>query len=86
MQELTSYQQKMRLKRMPSILEYLSYIFAFGNLLAGEPSLLQPEHARLLSQIIATLAVDDRQHFLGCACAGMCCGVLHPGGLCRAQL
>lgn len=32
---LTSYQQKMKLARLPSPLEYLSYIFAAGNLLSG---------------------------------------------------
>lgn len=35
MQALTSYQQKMKLARLPSPLEYLSYIFAAGNLLSG---------------------------------------------------
>ncbi|KAK9810978.1 hypothetical protein WJX73_003119 [Symbiochloris irregularis] len=34
-EELTEYQRKMKLERMPSLLEYLSYVFASGNLLAG---------------------------------------------------
>ena len=34
-QDLTDYQRKMKLEKLPSLLEYLSYIFASGNLLAG---------------------------------------------------
>jgi len=35
-QELTEYQQAHKLRGMPNLLEYLSYVFASGNLLAGE--------------------------------------------------
>lgn len=35
MQELTPYQESRKLVAMPSPLEWLSYIFASGNLLAG---------------------------------------------------
>lgn len=35
MQDLTQYQQTHKLRGMPSLLEYLSYVFAAGNLLAG---------------------------------------------------
>lgn len=35
LQELTAYQQAQKLRRLPSLLEYLSYVFASGNLLSG---------------------------------------------------
>ncbi len=35
-QDLTAYQQAHKLRGMPNLLEYLSYVFASGNLLAGE--------------------------------------------------
>ena len=34
-QKLNGYQEKTKLQRLPSLLEYLSYIFSTGNLLAG---------------------------------------------------
>lgn len=34
-QNLSTYQQTHKLHRMPNLLEYLSYVFASGNLLAG---------------------------------------------------
>lgn len=34
-QELTTYQQAHKIAKMPSLLEWLSFIFASGNLLAG---------------------------------------------------
>ena len=35
LQELNEYQRGTQVSRMPSLLEYGSYIFACGNLLAG---------------------------------------------------
>ena len=35
MQEMTPYQRAHCIRAMPSLLEYVSYVFAFGNLLAG---------------------------------------------------
>ena len=35
MQDLTPYQQSHKLVQMPSLLEWLSFVFASGNLLAG---------------------------------------------------
>lgn len=35
MQDLSSYQQSHKLTRLPSVLEWLSFVFASGNLLAG---------------------------------------------------
>ena len=48
MQDLTVYQQAHKLRGMPNLLEYLSYVFASGNLLAGGNSasprvLLEPD-------------------------------------------
>ena len=35
LQELRPYQESMKLQLMPSLLEFFSYVFAAGNLLAG---------------------------------------------------
>ncbi len=35
LQELRPYQESMKLHLMPSLLEFFSYVFAAGNLLAG---------------------------------------------------
>ena len=35
LQDLTTYQQQHKIRQLPSLLEYLSYVFASGNLLAG---------------------------------------------------
>jgi hypothetical protein len=40
-QDLTAYQQSHRLTELPSPLAYMSYLFAGGNLLAGECQTLQ---------------------------------------------
>lgn len=35
LQDLTNYQRSHTFKRLPSLLEFLGYVFCFGNLLAG---------------------------------------------------
>jgi len=34
-QDMTSYQKAHVFKKLPSLLEFFGYVFAFGNLLAG---------------------------------------------------